>query len=241
MQQVTVAVASGRVLALLGPNGAGKSTLLSILAGTLRPDQGQVRLGGRMLAHYRADELARHRAMLAQQTKLDFPLTVYEVVAMGCYCHPPEVRANEAEIVQQALRMADAVPFAQRPFTALSGGEQRRVQLARVLAQLLGAVSQPCYLLLDEPTAGLDPSHQLQVLQLARQLAREQGWGVIVVLHELNLAAQYADDILLLHQGAVVAHGSPCDVLTQERLAKVYQIEAEWLEHPHSKRPFIIY
>ncbi|WP_137935739.1 heme ABC transporter ATP-binding protein [Chitinivorax sp. B] len=241
LQNVNLTVAPGRVLALLGPNGAGKSTLLSILAGTLQPDEGTVTLDGQSLTNFRADQLARHRAMLAQQTRLDFPLSVSEVVAMGCYCHPPVQRGNEATIVQQALAMADVTAFAARQFIALSGGEQRRVQLARVLAQLLGADCNPRYLLLDEPTAGLDPSHQLQVLQLACQLARQQGFGMVLVLHELNLAAQYADEVLLLNQGQIAAYGSPCDVLTPERLAAVYQIDADWVTHPRSKQPYIVY
>ena len=208
-------VVAGEVVALVGPNGAGKSTLLSVLAGDRRPSAGQVSLGGRDLATLSITELARRRAMLPQRSHLALAFTAREVVQLA---HPAVTRA----LADRCLLEVETADLADRLYPTLSGGEQQRVQLARVLAQLMhhpGAA-----LLLDEPTSALDPRHQRTVLALARAAAAEHR-AVVVVLHDLTLAARWADRVALLREGRLLAVGDPTSVLTPETLTRAYQTE----------------
>ncbi|MFR9722420.1 heme ABC transporter ATP-binding protein [Streptomyces sp. MS19] len=223
---VDVAVAAGEVLALVGPNGAGKSTLLSVLAADQRPDSGGVTVAGRPAADWSAPELALRRSVLPQSATLSFPFTVGDVVRMG---RAPwaGTRAEDEDdaAVAEAMAATEVAPFAGRPFSALSGGERARVALARVLAQ------RAPLLLLDEPTAALDLRHQELVLRVCREQARA-GRAVVVVLHDLGLAAAYADRAVVLHQGRVATDGPPAEVFTEELLSRVYQHPVEVLPHP---------
>ncbi|MBT0992721.1 heme ABC transporter ATP-binding protein [Cellulomonas sp. DKR-3] len=211
---VDVAVAAGQVHALVGPNGAGKSTLLAVLAGDRTPDAGEVRLAGEPLPA--AAELARRRAVLLQEHTLTFPFTAEQVVAMGRAPWRGTPAADQDEVVvDAALRATDVGHLAVRTFPTLSGGEKARTAFARVLAQGTGV------LLLDEPTAALDIAHQEQVLGIARRCAG-LGMAVVVVLHDLSLAAAYADRVTVLERGGVAATGTPDEVLTPELLTRVY-------------------
>ena len=214
---VDLDVRGGELVALVGPNGAGKSTLLAALAGDLDLDAGTVRLGEREVRSMRSLDLARRRAVLPQQGRLAFGFLVREVVAMG---RAPWARTGHEDdddrLVEQALQRADVVHLTERSYPTLSGGERARTDLARVLAQDTAVV------LLDEPTAALDIRHQEAVLSVARDLARA-GRAVVVVLHDLSLAAAYADRICVLARGAVRADGDPHEVLTAELLGEVYQ------------------
>ncbi|MFJ2868651.1 heme ABC transporter ATP-binding protein [Kitasatospora sp. NPDC087314] len=230
----SVRVAAGEVVALLGPNGAGKSTLLSVLAGDVRPDGGEVRLCGRPLAGYGAAELALHRALLPQSAALSFPFPADEVVRMGRAPWAGTAAATEDEaVVAEAMATTESAAFAGRPFTALSGGERARVALARVLAQ------RAPLLLLDEPTAALDLRHQELVLRVARARAAA-GDGVVVVLHDLSLAAAYADRVVLLTAGATVADGPVAEVLRAPLLSEVYGHPVEVLPHPRTGMPLVL-
>lgn len=231
---VDLAVRAGEVLALLGPNGAGKSTLLSVLAGDVPPTSGTVTLNDRQLATYRPAELALHRALLPQSASLSFPFPAGEVVRMGRA--PWAGTAAEAEdeaAVADALAVTESAAFVDRPFTALSGGERARVALARVLAQ------RAALLLLDEPTAALDLRHQELVLRVARERARS-GDAVVVVLHDLSLAAAYADRVLLLANGRAVADGPVTEVLTAPLLTEVYAHPVEVFPHPTTGTPLVL-
>lgn len=234
LHDVSLDVAPGEVLALIGPNGAGKSTLLSLLAGDAAPSSGQVTLGGRPLADYRPVELARTRAMLLQQTSVAFSYTVGQVVQMG---RAPWWGTSQAEqdheIVAAALADTDTAHLADRDVRTLSGGEAGRAHLARVFAQ------RTPLLLLDEPTAALDILHQEQTLIRARAYARS-GAAVIVVLHDLDLAASYADRLVLLAGGQVAAQGRPHQVCTAERLSEVYGHPIEVLTHPVTERLLVL-
>jgi iron complex transport system ATP-binding protein len=223
LEGVSLEVREGEVLALVGPNGAGKSTLLSVLAGELRPDTGSVRLE-RELHEYTPLELARRRAMLTQDNALSFPFRVREVLEMGRspWARTPEL-ADDDEALSAAAEQADVVHLLDRRFTELSGGERARVSLARVLAQRTGIV------LLDEPTAALDLRHQEEVLGICRALA-SAGRAVVVVLHDLSLAGAVADRVGLLAAGALVALGSPREVLTASALSAVYGVDVEVIE-----------
>ncbi|GMA36882.1 heme ABC transporter ATP-binding protein [Demequina litorisediminis] len=214
------------LVALVGPNGAGKSTLLGVLAGDRTPSSGAVAFDSRDVREWSPGDLARRRAVLAQDNQVAFPFRVREVVEMGRA--PWQGRAEQDDddaAVDEALATCDVAHLADRTFTSLSGGERARVSLARVLAQRTSAV------LLDEPTAALDLRHQEDVLRVARSLARA-GTAVAVVLHDLSLAAAYADRIAVMQRGSVAAVGSPADVVTPALIEDVYGVAVHVLPGP---------
>ncbi|MGZ0213150.1 MAG: heme ABC transporter ATP-binding protein [Actinomycetales bacterium] len=221
LDDVSLDVTPGEVLALVGPNGAGKSTLLSVLSGDRKPDSGTVTIDGRELGSIRHGELARLRAVLTQENSVSFPFRVSEVVAMG---RSPWARSLESRddvaVVKEALEVTDVAHLGDRRYTTLSGGEKARVSLARVLAQHTPVV------FLDEPTAALDLRHQEDVMRVARSMA-EDGRAVVVVLHDLSLAGAYSDRLALIAHGALDAIGTPSEVLTAERVERVYGLAVE--------------
>lgn len=223
---VSVPVRAGEVLALVGPNGAGKSTLLGALAADLAPSAGVVRIYGRAATEWSAPELALRRAVLPQAASLSFPFTVEDVVRMGRAPHVGDPAEDEVAVAD-AMARAEVAGFALRPFSALSGGERARVALARVLAQ------RAPLLLLDEPTAALDLRHQELVLRLCRERAHA-GDAVVVVLHDLALAAAYAHRVAILRAGRVAADGPPKAVFTEELLSDVYDQAVEVFPHPRT-------
>lgn len=223
---VDLDVRGGEVVALVGPNGAGKSTLLAVLSGDPRPDAGHVLLDGVDLREQRLTDLARRRAVMLQEARVSFAFRALDVVAMGR--HPWRGTSHEDQddaVVARAMADADVTGLAARTFPTLSGGEKARVAFARVLAQ------QGDVLLLDEPTAALDVRHQESVLARARTAARD-GAAVVVVLHDLTLAAAYADRVVVLDAGRVRADGPPRDVLTAALLSDVYRHPVEVVERP---------
>ena len=227
----------GQILGVLGPNGAGKGTLLGALSGELQPAAGQVWLDQRPLADWRGAERAQRLAVLPQTSTLDFAFRVEEVVGMGRLPHQTG-QVRDDEIVTAALQAADAFHLAGRSYLALSGGERQRVHLARVLAQLWPGESGQT-LLLDEPTSMLDPLHQHTTLQAIRTFA-DRGAAVLIILHDLNLAARYCDRILLLEQGRPHALDSPDVVLRPEPLKAVFGLEVLVQAHPERGHPLII-
>ncbi|WP_372459850.1 heme ABC transporter ATP-binding protein [Streptomyces anatolicus] len=230
---VSVAARAGEVLALVGPNGAGKSTLLAALAADLPADAGVVRVGGRPAADWSAPELALRRAVLPQSAALSFPFTVEDVVRMGRAPWAGTLAADDDDrVVREAMAATEVGGFAGRPFSALSGGERARVALARVLAQ------RAPLLLLDEPTAALDLRHQELVLRICRERAAA-GDAVVVVLHDLGLAAAYADRVAVLRGGALAAEGAPGDVFEEGLLSEVYRQPVEVFPHPRTGAPVI--
>lgn len=228
---------AGEVLALLGTNGAGKSTLLATLSGELAYPQGAIQLAGRPLGSWEAGERARRLAVLPQSSSLAFAFSVEEVVLLGRLPHASG-REEDRRIVNQVMQAADVEHLRQRSYLMLSGGERQRVHLARVLAQIWNS-AEPACLLLDEPTASLDLAHQQLILRQARELAR-RGNAVLVVLHDLNLAARYADRLLLLDRGGMSALGSPWEVLEAERIKRVFGVEVQVAQHPQLDCPLII-
>lgn len=222
---VDLDVRPGEVVALVGPNGAGKSTLLAVLAGDVDPTSGRVTIEDRDLGSYPARELARHRAVQLQKQGLAFGFRVSEVVRMGrTPWHRTDLEDDDDRIVAESMERADIVELADRLFPTLSGGEQARTSFARLLAQ-----STPV-LMLDEPTAALDIRHQESLLAVAREAA-SAGAGVVVVLHDLSLAAAYADRVCVLSHGRVRADGPPAEVLTAELLSDVYAHPVDVIEH----------
>ena len=223
VNDVSLEVRSGEVLALVGPNGAGKSSILATLSGDLTPEKGEAMLMNRPTASYRPMQQARLRAMLLQANQVSFPFTVQQVVDMGrspWAGQPEEERDDEA--VAEATNSVEIGHLLGRRFNELSGGEKARVSLARVLAQETSIV------LLDEPTAALDLHHQERVMGLIRRLGHD-GKSVVVVVHDLNLAAAYADRVALIVEGRVDATGSPSEVITAERISEVYRVDVDVL------------
>jgi iron complex transport system ATP-binding protein len=227
----------GEVLGVLGPNGAGKSTLLGALCGELRADQGKVLLDQRRIGEWEGAHRAQRLAVLPQTSTLDFAFSVEEVVGMGRLPHQTG-RQRDEEVIAAALHAADVGHLTGRRYTALSGGERQRVHLARVLAQLWpGEAGQT--LLLDEPTSMLDPLHQHTTLQAVRAFA-DHGAAVLVILHDLNLAARYCDRILLLDNGRPHALDTPQQVLRPESLKAVFGLDVLVQAHPERGHPLII-
>ncbi len=207
VKSVSLEVYPGEVLALVGPNGAGKSSILSLLAGDSEATTGRAMLGDQDVTKYRPDEAARLRAVLLQANQVSFPFSVEEVVEMGRapWARTPQI-AEDDDAIEEALRLADVGHLSERIFTQLSGGERARVSLARVLAQRTPLV------LLDEPTAALDLKHQESVMETLRGLA-SQGRAVVVVIHDLSVAAGYADRVAMVVEGKLEAIGSPSEVI----------------------------
>jgi len=231
LHNITLAAKAGEVLALLGPNGAGKSTLLQLLSGELTPDVGEIYINNRQRSAWKPLEIAQILAVLPQLTALNFPLTAQEVVTLGRIPHATSPKDNEA-IVDQCLQDVDMLTAKDRQYGWLSGGERQRVQMARVLAQIVQPdIQVDRYLLLDEPTSALDLSHQHLLLKLLRRLA-SQRVAILITVHDLNLAMQYADRVILLKEGEIVGEGSPATVLTAENIAQTFNLSVTLLPHP---------
>ena len=230
---------TGKLTIIAGPNGAGKSTLMKVLTGELRPASGDARLDGRSLAAYGPHELAGRRAVLPQSSQLAFPFTVFEVVRLG-FSTARVSRTQQDGIVLEMLDRVDLGRYADRFYHELSGGEQQRVQLARVLSQLAGSGNGGSrYLLLDEPTSSLDIRHQLQILDIARDYARNRT-GVIAVLHDLNISAVYADRLVILRDGRCLADGPPADIMTSALLLEAFDVPLKVNSVPEGGGPFVL-
>ena len=234
---VAFAAEAGAFTAIVGPNGSGKTTLMRAMTGEIRCT-GEVLLNGLNIHTARPWELATVRGVLPQATVLAFPFTVTEVVRMGLEAGP---HAADATLLMSALEAVDLAGYGNRLFQELSGGEQQRVQLARVLAQVWEPriESGPCWLFLDEPVASLDIAHQLGVMQLARDYAR-RGGGVVAVMHDLNLTAMYADRVTLMRGGRVAATGSVDAVLTDTHLSNAYGCRLKVNTRPPDGQTFVL-
>ena len=261
LSDIDLSLPAGQVIGVLGANGAGKSTLLAALAGELSPSAGRITLNGRPLSAWPAAELASCRAVLPQSPSLQFDLPVATVIGMGAYPHARHTRtgaprtdsrdtaqaaiAEDQRILQRVLALADVQDLYERRYRRLSGGEQQRVHLARVLYQLLLARQghdEYRVLMLDEPTASLDPRYQLHLLSAVHTLVHEENVAALVIVHDLNLAAGCCDRLLLLGQGRVAACGTPAQVLTPDTLRQVYGVEATVLPHPNQPgRPLVVF
>ena len=219
---VSLDVAPGEFVAIIGPNGAGKSTLLNALAGDRVLSSGEILLDGRPLPHWSKLELARRRAVLPQHSAVAFDFTGLQIAVLGLLAFRGTLSERRMRaLAEQALAETEALAFADRPYTILSGGERQRVQLARVLAQCDADPEAAPFLLLDEPITGLDLSHQHAALASARRRA-DRGLGVLAVLHDLNMAARYADRVGIVENGRVTNLGPTRQTLDPDRLSAVF-------------------
>jgi iron complex transport system ATP-binding protein len=229
LKDISLSLSPGHLVALVGPNGAGKTTLLRALAG-LVPSDGAIEVGGDALSSLPLSERARRFAYLPQGHIVHWPLPARDIVALGRYPHgatdPARLTPADAEAVLRAMRAADVMEFSARPVTELSGGERSRVALARVFA-----VEAPV-ILADEPTSSLDPRHQIDVMKSLRSAA-DKGALVIVVTHDLGLAARFSDTVLVLSDGRLVSQGAPAAALSEQVMAEVFRISAYRAEYQH--------
>jgi len=234
LQGIDLALEKGDLVGLVGPNGSGKTTLVRVLSGLLRPGRGTVHLEEVDLRRLSRREVARRIAVVPQQLTMPFGLTVREVVMLG---RTPHVRpllgagARDRVVVHEKMALTDTLTLADRPFNELSGGEQQRVTLAMALAQ------EAEILLLDEPTVHLDINHQVEILELIRRLNREQGLTVLVIIHDLNLAALYLDRLILLDRGRILASGSAEEVLQEALIREVFGAHVMVSSHPTCSVP----
>ena len=235
LDDVSVGVHGGQLVGVVGPNGAGKTTLLKALSGDIELASGAVYIDERPLSDFDSRELARRRAVMPQSSYLPFLFTARDVVRMGRAPWEGErgEREHGAKLTDYAMSLTDTRDYAVRAYPTLSGGEQSRVTLARVLAQ------ETPILLIDEPTAHLDLRHQHLVLQLARELALE-GAAVLAVLHDLNLASMYVDTAIVLHRGQLVTSGPAEEALAPDLLSPVFGLEFVLQPHPELERPMLV-
>ncbi|WP_022871680.1 ABC transporter ATP-binding protein [Nesterenkonia alba] len=237
IDQLDLDIPAGKITAVIGPNACGKSTLLRTVSRLLKPDSGQVVLNGRNIAEYSTKEVARQLGLLPQSSLAPGGITVGDLVARGRFPHQRALQQwsiEDEEKVALALRDTHLQELADRPVDELSGGQRQRVWIALVLAQ------DTDLLLLDEPTTFLDISHQLDVLQLCRRLNRERGRTVVLVLHELNQACRFADHLVVMSEGRVVAAGAPKAIISEPLIEQVYGLSCRVLPDPVFGTPMII-
>jgi iron complex transport system ATP-binding protein len=237
ISEISASFAPGGLHLIVGPNGAGKSTLVKVLARLLRPQTGTVEYEGADVSQASEAELAKKRAVLSQAIEIAFPLTVREVVMMGRYPHfSGRPGPTDERIVDEVMQHFDVTEFKDRYYQTLSGGERQRVNFARVLAQLWddGFVDSCRYLFLDEPLTFLDIRHQIDFMKRIRSFTDAADVVTVGVVHDLNLAARFADQIVMLHSGRIIAHGTPAEVLTTDRIEQVFGVEPTMVQMENS-------
>lgn len=234
LSDISFTLSRGDFLGLIGPNGSGKSTLLKVINGVLHPQEGQVLFAAREVSTWNRKLLAQRMAMVAQETILDFPFTVLECVLMGRYPHlgPLEFESDQdLTIARKAMELVDVSHLEHRRMNELSGGERQRTVVARALTQ------QPVCLLMDEPTAFLDVRHQLDLFSVTHNLVRDNDLGALVVSHDINLAAQFCDQLILMNDGRIEIQGPPDQVVRCEHLERVYGCQLLVDQSPISGKP----
>lgn len=241
LTDVSLTIKRGELVIILGPNGAGKSTLLKALTGDLTPQGGRITFDGKPLAEIRPRDLACERAVLSQSTSLNFPFTVLEVVRLGLEASRDGMSKGEvARLLHKALGAVGLSGFEGRLYQELSGGEQQRVQLARILCQAwAGKPDGSAFLLLDEPVSNLDIRHQLQTLEAVRHHV-EAGGGALMILHDINLAALYADRLVMMAEGRIRREGAARAILDRATIRDVYGVDMPVETTRDSGRPFAV-
>ncbi|CAI3928962.1 heme ABC transporter ATP-binding protein [Commensalibacter papalotli (ex Botero et al. 2024)] len=234
---VSITLTQGELITLIGPNGAGKSSLFKVLTGYYPSTQGECFLKGKPLHLWRKKDLAKERAVMKQQSIIPFSLSALDIIKLG---RSPWEEPMNKNILDHVIEITQSVPLVHKDYAFLSGGEQQRIQLARALIQLWREEGPSGWLFLDEPTSALDLYHQQQMLRLLRSLVKKYSLSVCMVLHDLNLASLWSDQIYLLNKGSIVASGSVTDVITEEILIKWYGADLKIIKHQEYEKPYVM-
>lgn len=224
LKEISFNIEKGKFVSIIGPNGSGKSTLLKTINQLYSPSQGNILIDGNNINRLKKKELARKIALVPQDTLIDYEFTVEDIVLMGR--HPYKGRfqkenENDYKIVNEALKMTNTLHLKDRVITEISGGERQRVIIAKALAQ------KPSIILLDEPTSHLDINHQIEILNLLKRLNKETGTTIVIVIHDINLASRYSDEIIMLNEGEILGMGSPEKVITKNNIEFAYELKVE--------------
>lgn len=233
LSNCSLSIKPGRFVAVVGPNGAGKTTLLKILAAEMKQFEGTVMINGQPLKSYKTRELSKVRAVLPQHSVINFPFTVEQVIEIGRYPYRTGLRHNK-KVIEEAMIKTNLLDYRNRIYQTLSGGEKQRVQMARVIAQTKDKSPFVKYLLLDEPTSSLDLAQQHIIMSLAKEFCDHQ-MGVLAVLHDLNLALQYADEILFLKNGRTIAYGPLKEVITQKIIGSTFNHPVNIIDYDNQR------
>lgn len=237
LKELNLVFNQNKFISIIGPNGSGKTTLLKLLLRLLKADKGEITLNGNNIKKYANKELAREIAYVPQKSEIDFEFTVYEIVSMG---RAPYIKnlnrenQNDKLIIENAMKMTNTWKFREKYINCLSGGELQMVMIARAITQ------DTKIIILDEPISHLDIHHQVEIMNTLKKINKEKEALIITVLHDINLASQYSDEILLLKKGEIIAKGEPQKVINKENIKKVYNMEFLFLEHPNNKLPYIL-
>lgn len=237
LHDVSFDVMQGEFLGIIGPNGAGKSTLLKLMSRVLHPQKGEIFFENKDIARIKLKELCKKIAFVPQDTLINFPFSVEEVVLLGRIPHLKRLQfetKRDFKIAENSLLLTDSLHLKEKKIDQLSGGERQRVIIAKALAQ------EPILLFLDEPTAHLDISHQIQILDLSKKLCRQTNLTIVATLHDLNLASEYCDKIILLNEGKIYKDGTPPEVLTYQNIEAVYKTVVVVLDNPVSHQPHVV-
>jgi iron complex transport system ATP-binding protein len=242
VQDISTFFLPGEFNMILGPNGSGKSTFLKIFSGDLSNYRGTISYGGKNLSTIKKEELAKYRAVMSQQPELGFPLMVEEVVMMGRYPHFTfNPRKKDEDICNEVIQRMNLAALKERNYLTLSGGEKQRVQYARVLAQIWEETKDSCrYLFLDEPLNSLDINYQQEFLQLAREFANKNT-VLVAVMHDINLAVQFADKLIFLKEGQLAAAGKPAEILTASLIKDIFEVNSTIINNPITNKPLVVY
>lgn len=241
LDNISASFEPGKLTMIIGPNGSGKSTLLKIISNEINDYSGSVHYDKKLLTKKDTGSISKIRAVLSQESELSFPLTVEEVVMMGRYPHfDLRPSKKDIEICHLALKRMKMASFHERNYLTLSGGEKQRVHFARVMAQIWEQPEDKYrYLLLDEPIASLDLNYQHEFLRIAKEIAR-QNTVTIAIIHDINLALQYADQVLLINNGRIISYGIPTEVITAEHLQNIYGLNCKILHNSYTDFPYFI-
>ena len=237
IKDISFNIKKGEFISIIGPNGSGKSTLLKTLNHIYTPSKGEVYLYGEKIKNIKRQDIAKKISLVPQETHINYEFTVKDIVTMGR--HPYKRRferenPQDQSIVEEALKLTSTLDLKDRFITEISGGEKQRVIIAKALAQ------NSSIILLDEPTSSLDINHQIEVLNLLKNLNKEKKTTVIIVLHDINLAARYSDKIIFLNDGEIISQGSPEEVITEENIKKAYDMEIYLETNKHTNSPYLI-
>ncbi|MFC1594537.1 ABC transporter ATP-binding protein [Candidatus Omnitrophota bacterium] len=236
LKDLSCEITRGEFLGIIGPNGSGKSTLLRLLSRVLTPYQGRILFENKDIAHIPLKELCKRIAFVGQDTVINFSFSVEEIVLMGRIPHLKRLQLEtkrDFTIARDALSLTDSLQFKDKGIDQLSAGERQRVLIAKALAQ------EPIVLFLDEPTSHLDIGHQIQILDLLRRLNRQKNLTIVVVFHDLNLASEYCNRLILLNDGTIFKDGSPDEVLTYQHIEAVYKTVVVVNKSPFSSKPYV--